>query len=82
MRTGNSVDVAINKLAETLLRKDLSVAQGHLLMGMVVALSWVKGTGGSTLQDLIDGRPLETEDPIEDKGEMLDLLKRRYGGKQ
>lgn len=47
---------ARDKIIEVLKTKKLDSHQLALFQGMSVALQWVSQDGGSTLQDLLDGR--------------------------
>ena len=58
MRTENEITEARAYLVRTLVAGSLSEDQRTLLRGMSVALQWVCGDGGSSLQRLLEGEPI------------------------
>jgi hypothetical protein len=58
MKTVQEIDLAREAICLPLANPEISGDQKKVLMGMLVALRWVEGVGGSTLQKLIDGEPV------------------------
>lgn len=59
MRTEAITNLARRKLSALLARQDLAHDQRATLSGMSVALQWVCGDGGDTLQRIVDDEPIE-----------------------
>lgn len=58
-KTIDEIDVARTAVAASLTKPGLSDQQKLILSGMSVALCWVAGVGGESLQRLIDGEEIE-----------------------
>jgi len=61
MRTETEIQEARSFIVQQLLNPDLHREQKTLLSGMSVALQWASGIGGSTLERLLQGEPIQTE---------------------
>lgn len=62
MKTEAEIRQARSALVKRVITPGLSDEQRTLLQGMSVALQWACGEGGSSLQRLIDGEPIRTEE--------------------
>jgi hypothetical protein len=59
MQTELEIRKARSIVVRNMIRPDMSTEQKILLQGMSVALCWAcNDVNGSTLQDIIDGRPI------------------------
>ena len=60
MKTYEEIKQAREVITAALVRGGLSEAQTAIICGISTALQWTCEEGGSTLQQILDGRPLST----------------------
>jgi hypothetical protein len=69
MKSLEEIDEARRVVKKWFHTAGISRDQKTLLMGLSVALCWVAEVGGTTLQDLVDGRPMFVRDTVQDTKE-------------
>lgn len=59
LKTSAEIEAARDAVCNQLRRRDLTEMQRAIMSGMSVALQWVAGGGGDTLQRLLDGEKVQ-----------------------